>query len=309
MSCTHDHHRPHTARLRQLSGDPTNTEGIREQFLRAVRRRFRTLRGRIRTAAGYDEDRLNLRQDSRLADAEDIERFPTDAGKTRAFLNWLRERLTADVLEPVDRRQVRNGEHWSATYIRAAYSRGWENARARLRNAGVSVDEAEDVFRLGVPQRQLRRLYTRTYENLQSVTRDAAPAVRETLTQGLAEGINPKKMATRLTKEVRTIQRTQAEVLARTEVINSYSAATLDRYERAGVGDVTVSGEFATAEDSRVCPICEAIAGAEFAADAMRTETFTFEPSGDEPDHLGGEYPVKPPVHPRCRCSIYPVIE
>jgi len=34
-------------------------------------------------------------------------------------------------------------------------------------------------------------------------------------------------MARRLTKEVRTIQRTQAEVLARTEVINSYSEATL----------------------------------------------------------------------------------
>jgi SPP1 gp7 family putative phage head morphogenesis protein len=129
------------------------------------------------------------------------------------------------------------------------------------------------------------------------------------LTTGLAEGINPKEMARRLTKELRTIQRTRAEVLARTEVINSYSEATLDRYERAGIEGATVSGEFATADDDRVCPICEAIEGAEFAADAMRDATFSFESSESEPDRLEGTYPVKPPVHPQCRCAILPVIE
>jgi SPP1 gp7 family putative phage head morphogenesis protein len=115
-------------------------------------------------------------------------------------------------------------------------------------------------------------------------------------------------MARRLTKEARTVQRTQAEVLARTETINSYSEATLDRFERAGVGGATVSGEFATADDERVCPICEAIEGTTYGTDEMREATFTFEASESEPDHLGGEYPVKPPVHPQCRCAILPVI-
>lgn len=307
--CQHTHRRPKAARLRELSTDPTNTTGIREQFLRAVRQRFKQLRGRIRQVVGYDEDRLNLTQDAALVDSDDIERFPTDEGKTRAFVRWLREQLLQGVLEVTDRRAVQNGEHWTATFIRAAYRRGWENARQRLQNAGVSTDEVESVFDMGVPQRQLRDLYTRTYETLQSVAEEAAPTVREVLTEGLAEGVNPREMARRLTKEVRTIQRTRAEVLARTEVINSYSEATLDRYDRAGQDGVTVSGEFATADDSRVCPICEAIEGTEYGTDEMRQATFSYEADADEPDSLGGEYRVRPPVHPQCRCAILPVIQ
>lgn len=302
---THHHH----AHLRQLSTDPTNTQTIRERFLKAVRQRFKALRGRIRQVVGYDEDRLRLKQDATLAEPDDIERFSTNEGKTRAFINWLREGLDDDVLEAVEREQVRDGDHWSSTYIRAAYRQGWENATQRLQNAGVSADAVDNVFNLGVPTRQLKRLYTRTYENLESVVEDAADDVRDVLTKGLAEGVNPREMARRLAKEIRTIQRSRAEVLARTEVINSYAEATLDRYDRAGVGGATVSGEFATADDSRVCPICESIEGAEYTTDAMRSETFVFEASESEPDHLEGEYPVKPPVHPQCRCAILPVVE
>lgn len=298
------------ARLAELD-DPTNTEDLRERFLREIRRRFRRLRGRIREAAGYEDDVFHLADDARLADADDVERFPTDGGKIRAFLEWLRENLDAGVLEPATRREVRNGEHWSATYIRAAYVKGWEQARERLQNEGVATDEAENVLQLGVPTEQLRRLFARAYENLESVTSAAAPVVRETLTEGLAEGVNPKEMARRLTETVRGLERTRAETLARTEVINSYAEATLDRYERAGIEGATVSGEFATADDARVCPICASIEGAEFATGAMRTATFEFDPAGaaDAVPSDGGTYPVKPPVHPNCRCAILPVIE
>lgn len=303
MACQHNH-----ARLRELSTDPTSTTEIRRNFLKAVKQRFRAIRGAIRRLAGYDEDRFHLKQDSRLADADDIERFPTDQGKVRAFRKWLRERLNEDVLEAIPREKVRNGEHWSATYIRAAYKRGWENARQRLQNAGLNTEEVDEIFNLGVTQGQLQELYTRTYENLQSVTEDTAPAVADVLSEGLAEGINPREMANRLTNKIGTIQRTRAEVLARTEVINSYADATLDRYDRADVGGVSVSGEFATADDQRVCPICEAIEGTVYATDEMREATFNYDADDDEADSLGGEYPVKPPIHPQCRCAILPSI-
>jgi SPP1 gp7 family putative phage head morphogenesis protein len=115
-------------------------------------------------------------------------------------------------------------------------------------------------------------------------------------------------MARRLTDEISTIQRTRAEVLARSEIINSFSEATLSRYEQAGIDGVTVSGEFATADDDRVCPICEALEGTEYGTEEMRTSTFDFTPSDSEPDHLSGTYPVKPPVHPVCRCAILPLV-
>ncbi len=290
-------------------GDPTNTEQIRERFIREVRRRFKRLRGRVREAVGYEDDVLHLSEGSRLADADDVERFPTDSGKTRAFIKWLREKLDADILEPATRKEVQNGEHWTAPYIRAATGRAWQNATDRLQEKGVSVSEEaiEDVFRAGVPRRQLRKLYTRVYENLESVTTEAAPQVREILTQSLAEGVNPREAARRLTKEIRTIQHTRAEVLARTETIRSYSEMTVTRYEQAGVETVQ-HGEWTDSSDSRVCPICERLDGREIPIGDVREETFTFEPDDDQPDHLGGEYPLLPPAHPNGRCTLLPII-
>lgn len=306
MSTTHRHR--HHAHLRQLSGDPTNTDGIRDRFIREVRRRFRRLRGRIREAVGYEDDIFHLSESSRLADADDVERFPTDAGKTRAFIKWLRGKLTDDILEPATRGEVEDGEHWSATYIRSAYSRGWENAMERLQEAGVSTAGIDrDIFDLGVPRRQLRRLYTRAYDNLKNIAEGDLQPIRETLTQGLAEGWNPRKMADKLTDEVRSLQATRAEVLARTETIFSYSEATVSRYERAGVNTVQ-HGEWRDADDSRVCPICERLDGREIPISDIRDATFTFEPGPDEPDHLAGEYPLMPPAHPSGRCTLLPVI-
>jgi hypothetical protein len=96
-------------------------------------------------------------------------------------------------------------------------------------------------------------------------------------------------------------------------VINSYSTASLDRFDRANQSQVKVSGEFATADDQRVCPICEALEGNEYSTDAMREETFEFD--AEESDHpdavpsMSGEYRVQPPVHPVCRCTVLPVIK
>jgi SPP1 gp7 family putative phage head morphogenesis protein len=278
-----------------------------------MRKIFRNFRGRIRTLVGYDEDRFNLRENEKLADPEDIERFPTDDQKIRVFTEWLRDWMRENVLQAVPREAVVAGEHWTATYIRTAYRRGWENTTQRLQNAGIPAEQVGDIFALGVPKQQLARLYTRTYDNLASVTTDAVPLVRNILSAGLAGGTNPREMARRLTNEIETLQKTQAEVLARTEIINSYSQASLDRFDRAGTNQVKVSGEFATADDQRVCPICDALEGREFSTDEMREETFEFD--AEESDHpdavpsMSGEYPVRPPCHPVCRCAIHPVIK
>lgn len=299
--------------------DPSHTAQIRERFRRDVAGRFRDVRGSVRSWTGYDQDvfglkseqsrtRTRTRTETRAARPQDVYRFDTDRGKIRAFLSWLREKFRADILDPVDLRGVRRGEHWTASYVRAAYGRAWENARGRLRNEGIDVGERVDVvFDLPVPKRQLRKLYTRTYRNLESVSSKAAPTVRGELTRGLAEGWHPRKMARRLTTELRDLQRNRAETLARTEVINSYTEATLDRYERAGI-DAVQHGEWETADDDRVCPICSALDGRDIAIGEARTGTFQFEPDSDQPDHLAGTYPLRPPAHPNCRCTLLPVI-
>jgi SPP1 gp7 family putative phage head morphogenesis protein len=291
-----------TAHLAQPSG----TEAIEEDFLRAVNRRARTVRGLVRRTVGYENDALGLRQDARLA--EDREHFPTSS-RIRGFSEWFQTVLRDELLEPLSFDKVADGDHWSSEFIRRAYLSAWEQAGGQLRSEGFGAEVmgVEAVIQLPASRRQLRRLYQRTYRNLRGISTDMAETIRRELTRGLAAGENPRKMARRLNKEIGDVTRTRLETLARTEVIHSHTTATLDRFERAGAETVQ-HGEWADADDSRVCPICSFLDGNEYSISEFRTETFEFEPSEGEPDHLAGTYPLAPPAHPNCRCTILPVI-
>jgi SPP1 gp7 family putative phage head morphogenesis protein len=303
--------------------DPT--DDLREDFLRDIRERFRQLRGAVRRWVGYEEDVFGLAEDGsapatdadRPDDAPQVFRFQSDREQASAFALWFLSRLRDGVLDPTDRRAVRNGEHWTASHIRAAFGRGWRQARNRLRQEGVAVgslpggdDDSviEGLFNLPAPRRALRELYLRTYRNLESVAdREAAQRVRSTLLDALDEGVNPRETARRLTDEVESIQKNRAETLARTETVNAYTESTISRYERAGV-DTVQHGEWSDSSDSRVCPICSSLDGREIPMTGIRDATFTFEPDDDQPDHLAGEYKMTPPAHPNGRCVLLPVV-
>lgn len=247
-----------------------------------------------------------------IANAEpaDTFDFPTDSRKQRAFHRWLKRALADEFLEPATFVDVREGRHYTATYVRSSYSKAVEDAGRRLRAEGFDVpDEAvSTIFNLPVHESSLRRIYTRAYENLEGINDDAAQVIRQELAQGFAEGVNPREMATRMNRELDTIDLKRARVLARTEVIHSYSTGTLDRYERAGVGRVTVSAEFASAADDRVCSLCASQEGRVHSVSEARTGTFDFAPGEQDPPSLEGTYPVNPPIHPSCRCSWLPVV-
>lgn len=290
-----------------VSGDPTNTRQLRQAFMSELRRRLRRIRGLVRTTVGYENDALQLKQDADAgftvnAEAEDAFEFTTDSGRVRAFYRWLKQALREDVLEPAGDLEVQRGEHWTADFIERAYLAGWNQATGLLFQRGVSVvnDPDERILDAPIAESQLRQLYTRTFENLKDITESAANTLRRELTEGLAKGENPRKIARRLTNELESITRTRADVLARTEIINSHSTATLDRYQNAGV-EVVSHGEWNTADDDRVCPICEALEGREFTIDEMRNATF-------ELPGVSFTIRLRPPAHPNGRCVITPVI-
>jgi len=114
-------------------------------------------------------------------------------------------------------------------------------------------------------------------------------------------------MARTLTNEIESLQRTRAETLARTETVHAYTEATIDRYRESGVSAVT-QAEFSDADDARVCPICKRLDGRVTPMTEIGTATFTFSPNESEPDSLAGEYAVRPPTHPNCRCTLLPVV-
>ena len=174
----------------QLSDDPSGTRSLRQDFLKEVARRFRALRGRIRRKVGYQNDALHLMRDapgslvepSGNAD-EDRDRFEfvTRQDLVSKFLRWLRGAVREEVLEPVSVDGVRSGGHWTAPYIQAAYGKGWQQATGRLMREQVSVtaeDDIEGVLQLPIARRQLRKLYSRAFENLEGITDDIGRAHR-----------------------------------------------------------------------------------------------------------------------------------
>jgi len=295
--------------------DPTRNR--REEFLRAIRRRFRRVRGAVRRWLGYEEDVFGLRTDGGQPapddlddDAPQVYRFQTREENIGAFLRWLGDVVEDEVLEPVGKRAQQRGDHWTAPLLRASFAQGWKQARARLRQAGVAVGPEppdDELIQRIVPRRALEEIYTRTYRNLETVTSQTARPTREVLAQSLAEGVNPREAARRLTDEIESIQRTRGEVFARTETLSAYTEATISRYERAGV-DTVRHGEWSDSSDSRVCPICSSLDGREIPMTGIRDATFTFEPDEDQPDSLAGEYSLAPPAHPNGRCVLLPVI-
>jgi SPP1 gp7 family putative phage head morphogenesis protein len=307
--------------------DPS--KNLRDEFLREIRRRMRDIRGLVREQVGYENDVFGLSQDTdqnHIGDDTDdsdpdVFRFQSRGKNIDAFMDWFISRLREGFFEPADIRAVENGEHWTAELIRLAYAQGWRQARNRLRQEGVSVgslpgaDGETDgqglITALGTmpaPRRSLETLYRRTYENLQSIESDMTEVVRSELMAGLRDGINPREMARNITDEIESIQKTQAEVLARTETMHAYTESSLDRYRDAGINAVT-QVEFLDSDDRRVCPVCSSLDGRVTPLSEIDTATFQFEPGDDEPDSLAGEYSVKVPTHPQCRCTHIPVID
>ncbi|WP_226479171.1 phage minor head protein [Natrinema amylolyticum] len=296
-----------TAQLAQPSG----VEDIEEQFLEAVQDRSATVRDLVEaTVAENDALHLAERQDEGEL-AEERENFPRVSPDelTDRFVEWFRTVLEDEVLDPVPLEEIKAGEHWTGEFLRSGYLRAWQQATGRLQQEGADVDaqEIEAIIQLPVPQRQLRDLYRRAFSNLEDITDEMAQTVREELADGLEAGENPRTMARRLDEKLESETRSRLNTLARTEVINSHTEATLDRYERAGA-DTVRHGEWADAGDDDVCPICSSLDGREYTIDEMRSGTFEFEPGSDDPDYLAGEYPIRPPAHPNCRCTIQPVI-
>lgn len=283
MSCSHSHDEA----LAQAPADvdPTRTRTLRRRYAQRLRGAFADINTEIRDGV-RERDIFGLENEA-LADPLDGRkfRFKTDDSKVGQFRAWLKGAQSDEVLEVISRD---NNE-----FVRSAYGRGIKHADARLREAGVEVprEDLDEIFRRGVHQDKLQLLYTRDYSALEGITDAVNKESSRILTQGLAEGIGPDEMSRRITDRVDKIGKTRATTLARTSVINAHSEATLERYERMGIEEVTGDAEaedveLQTAGDARVCPVCASLEGSTSTIDEARGVI---------------------PVHPRCRCAWLPV--
>jgi SPP1 gp7 family putative phage head morphogenesis protein len=266
--------------------DPTQTTTLRQRYAQRLRGAFGRLNADIREG-------VQSRDVLRLNEPPPVFRFDTDAEKAEEFDRWLQQQLQSGVLQVVSR--------GNNQYIDSAYRRGLEHAESALPDGGAAVDA---VFDAPVHRDTAQLLYSRNYSALEGITDEVGKQVSEVMTRGLIEGWSPTKMSSEITDRVDAIGKHRATVLARTEVINAYSEATLQRFEQMGVESVTVEAELKTAGDDRVCVICEALEGTVLPIDEVRDREITVEYDG-----TSSTVTMKPPIHPQCRCTLIPVIK
>lgn len=270
------------------STDPTSTKTLRErEFRPALTKRWRALKGAIRTTL-VTNDSLSL-----TADAGDIRPantfvFHNDAGAEDEFMRWLDRQLDQGVLEPMNAASIRNGEHYTGAYIRAASERGWDDAAQRLVGQGYDPEALESTFNAPVPTEQLEKAYTRTFSELEGITSESQREIRRELSDGLSQGRPNREIADGINDRVDALGIARSKTLARTEVIRSYNEQTLTRYEMAGVEEVVPEVEFLTAGDRRVCAECMSYHGSVYTVSEARGVL---------------------PLHPNCRCTWAPRVQ
>jgi len=280
----------------QLNYDPTRTTTLRNAFVRAMNKRFVQLRGVIRKAVVDDNCfgwTTNPEIYTMTPPGQGAFAFPRSSDKVEAFMTWLRNQVDDGVLEIAKMEQLGGAAEgaWTNMYIKDSYQRGVLRARAELKYAGYAVPSIEQSGGLAISMStpfhmdRLGLLYTRTFNDLKGITQAMDGQISRILAQGIADGDNPRLLASKLTKTIFGKQgdlaltdtlgrfvpaQRRAQTLARTEIIRAHHQATIQEYRNWGLEGVKVKAEWSTAGFG-VCPECGALEGHKFTLDQIES--------------------------------------
>jgi len=289
--------------------DPTRTTSLRLRFMRQINKRFDALKRDIRISIvdrdcfGIQPEELILVMAATPARAFEFQRTEV---KIAGFMAWLEEQERLGILEMAYRHGIVGLAEtpWTDVYIDTAYRQGIRRGGQELRRAGYAVPDWEavpggigSVMAQPIHAERIAVIYSRTYEDLKSVTqftnaqvrRQIADGLTSGLARGLAEGKNPKVIARELYKDVVNrvdkIGKVRARMIARTEIIRAHHVASIQEYRRAEAEGIIIMVEWLTGGNP--CAIC-----AEMGA--------------------GGPYKLEAvegmiPVHPNCTCCTRPI--
>lgn len=298
--------KPQAAPKVNRRSDPTRTKTLRKRYAQRLRGQLGKLNAAIRTSI-VDQDIFGLKQNATPKDPTpaDVFQFTRDSTQADQFMDWLERQEKEGLLRIIERNDN--------PFIRSSYERGLDHAERELRTAGMQTGDVpvQEIFNRPVHQDAVQLLYTRNLQELQGITEAMNQQITRELADGFQKGLNPRDVARNITDRVNKVGKHRATVMARTEIINAHSEATLNRYERMGVENVTVRAELSTAGDNRVCPICASLEGKTYSLQEARSSSFDFDPSEVDMDttpSMSGSYRMRPPLHPQCRCALVPVV-
>jgi SPP1 gp7 family putative phage head morphogenesis protein len=223
--------------------------------------------------------------------------FQSTEQKLKAFQQWLKQKIALHLVQE----QMDDENAWWNKYIMEGFKKGtaraFDDTRPQVKAAMQKDQQAVSDFYAGTKDEFLRSsfnwptsrekvklLASRTYTDLKGVTEGMSARISHDLVDGLTKGDSPLTIARQLSKDV-DISRSRAETIARTEIIRTHAEGQLDAFEKLGVTAVGVMAEWSTAEDDRVCPLCQPLDGTVLKVQEARGLL---------------------PRHPNCRCAWIP---
>lgn len=262
--------------------DPTNTGLIRRRFEAEISRKMRALAKAVRAFVGTG-DELGLAELKTNAGF----RYKSSSERINAFRSWLDRQQKKGLLEVKKGPDWSGDKAWSDLYIESAYKKGLQSSANNLKAAGADVADSwvQDGFFRPLHADAAGLIYTRTFNELKGISDQMASRMSGILAQGMIDGKGPMAIAREMTENIKGISRARARTIARSEVISAYNESSLNAYEEAGVMEVDVLVEFATAGDNKVCQKCQELEGQTFSLEKSRGMI---------------------PVHPNCRCAWIP---
>ena len=278
---------------------PTKTKTVTIRFEQRLRGVLQRLNATIRKAI-IEDDILNLEsggRDTLAVEAPEPFNTQSDPATTAQFLQWMRRQLENELLTVISKDEN--------AFIRKGFVLGAALGQEQLQDAGLELTttEIEELLEEDRFDTALQELFTRSYENLESIEEAMVPAVRNELLTGYREGIGPREMARNITDRVDKIGKHRATLLARTEIINAHTQGTVNRYKQArdeeGVDIGLRHVGRLTAQDPDVCPFCRRASDDVFTIEEMTTTSALFR---------GQVYRLQPPSHPNGRCTLVPEI-
>ena len=217
---------------------------IHAQYMAEMNRRFGRLKKLVRETV-VDNDYFRLKKGHVIGHAQALRppfKFTENPEKINAFMDWLREAQDDEVLEVIERkgRSVVAHKEWQNVYVRRSYEKGISFAHAKLEEQGVEVSDEDirAIFNRPVHADSLGMLYTRNFNELVGITEAMDQQISRVLTDGLAQGKNPRVIARDIASRIDKIGITRARTLARTEVNRAQNEATINRYADYGVKKV-----------------------------------------------------------------------
>lgn len=268
---------------------------LRRQMIADMTRRLGKIRRAVWQAIGVD-DVLGLRPvDPFTTNALTVNdnpafEFLTTADKVPAFQGWLKQLVDTELLSSDN-----PSAPWTDQYIGSAYKqgikRGYFDAKPGLRTRGQGPDGTgyttylDESFGSNEDVNKLKLLGTRAFTNLKGVSDAMDQQLSNSLVQGLAEGRAPGAIAKQMVDQIDGLTKGRAATIARTEIIHAHAEGQLDGFDKAGLQEVIVMAEWATAGDANVCSKCAPLQGVIFTIAEARGMI---------------------PRHPNCRCAWLP---